>query len=602
MAVQVPAEEFVVEGAKMSCDKGSRNAVFKPPADRRMTILGGRVGIETDTSPEKNFEGDFGKCAAMSGKPCIKDFIDTWFLAEPSVSYSSGQAAPSNNAPPAVSPKEEGHLLLTSSILVCWRGGHITFSDSGQKLREFDPDNPEWIDERVHVVIRDRNEEPLLSAADGDNETSSAVGGLLALVLPAEDLDIYWNHSYDFTNYHAEIFLPIVFPDLSTERIFDGEYQEAIKLSKTSADEGSTRQEDMAEKVELLRSQCRTAHKLAYMIYYGTEAVEKYQEDLNNYFEALYENRSRENGFPQQDNPTEGSNLLATIPRELERNAKMSLTETIKRTKFYKMMAASNYGLWGKYYTASDGWHRGIDMNGKAVSGSNSELFVQRLDKIYAIADGYLITRNDYYFSLYNFSMNVTITYMHLKPTQNLEAIDQGALVRVRPPLVSHYSEVRDIEIQIAEIKRNLAKLSRKQKTEGLTLEERDQYDSYQSDRQTLNSQYSEQVQIFRENLDVKNTLNRLPYIVAGELVGTEAKRATREEHTHIEFNPGIFVGEINRPGATIAGYSIHTADGYDDVDTVVDADPQVNGFSMNPYPIIESIFSERSQMNGTER
>lgn len=53
MAVQVPAEEFVVEGAKMSCDKGSRNAVFKPPADRRMTILGGRVGIETDTSPEK---------------------------------------------------------------------------------------------------------------------------------------------------------------------------------------------------------------------------------------------------------------------------------------------------------------------------------------------------------------------------------------------------------------------------------------------------------------------------------------------------------------------------------------------------------------------
>lgn len=167
---------------------------------------------------------------------------------------------------------------------------------------------------------------------------------------------------------------------------------------------------------------------------------------------------------------------------------------------------------------------------------------------------------------------------------------------------MSHYSEVRDIEIQIAEIKRNLAKLSRKQKTEGLTLEERDQYDSYQSDRQTLNSQYSEQVQIFRENLDVKNTLNRLPYIVAGELVGTEAKRATREEHTHIEFNPGIFVGEINRPGATIAGYSIHTADGYDDVDTVVDADPQVNGFSMNPYPIIESIFSERSQMNGTER
>ena len=88
MAVQVPAEEFVVEGAKMSCDKGSRNAVFKPPADRRMTILGGRVGIEPGTSPEKNFEGDFGKCAAMSGKPCIKDFIDTWFLAEPSVSYS----------------------------------------------------------------------------------------------------------------------------------------------------------------------------------------------------------------------------------------------------------------------------------------------------------------------------------------------------------------------------------------------------------------------------------------------------------------------------------------------------------------------------------
>ena len=57
MAVQVPAEEFVVEGAKMSCDKGSRNAVFKPPADRRMTILGGRITTCTRSSIHSGLSG-----------------------------------------------------------------------------------------------------------------------------------------------------------------------------------------------------------------------------------------------------------------------------------------------------------------------------------------------------------------------------------------------------------------------------------------------------------------------------------------------------------------------------------------------------------------
>jgi len=423
MAVQVPAEEFVVEGAKMSCDKGSRNAVFKPPADRRMTILGGRVGIETDTSPEKNFEGDFGKCAAMGGKPCIKDFIDTWFLAEPSVSYSSGQAAPSNNAPPAVSPKEEGHLLLTSSILVCWRGGHITFSDSGQKLREFDPDNPEWIDERVHVVIRDRNEEPLLSAADGDNETSSTVGGLLALVLPAEDLDIYWNHSYDFTNYHAEIFLPIVFPDLSTERIFDGEYQEAIKLSKTSADEGSTRQDDMAEKVEQLRAQCNTACKLTYMVCYGNDAVEKYAKDLNDYFIALDDARQGREPVETEQAPERENDLFAVISKEQEREELLKTNEAIKTTELYRMTSVSNYGLWGKWYDSGNGWHRGIDI----CPGGNVHVFWPGV----ILERGRDANEVEYYVSIYSEDINATIIYMHLNISNEEIALLNGTAKKI---------------------------------------------------------------------------------------------------------------------------------------------------------------------------
>ena len=303
------------------------------------------------------------------------------------------------------SSSEGEGLLLDTSLLVCKRGGYVSFVTNGQE-------NPEGLyqasqfDEKVHLVIRNRISSDMLSKSQFNDSESTLYKNVFD---PAqrkvwsedERTYIYASCPYDYSGTICEAFLPFVFteeqlsyfldqdlrstvvgpasppalenddtdddhPDgnegleeptcLSTIRKFDEAYQEELhnnaeRIHSAMDGEGTRIQDDMGKKLYLLGKYVRIAERLAFMIRDGVDAVQNYE--------------------------TQAGALLGT----------------------------SNYGLWGKWYDESDGWHRGIDV----CLGGN----------VHVIWPGELVEIGNsggvpYYLSLFSEDLGVTITYMHL--------------------------------------------------------------------------------------------------------------------------------------------------------------------------------------------
>ena len=303
------------------------------------------------------------------------------------------------------SSSEGEGLLLDTSLLVCKRGGYVSFVTNGQE-------NPEGLyqasqfDEKVHLVIRNRISSDMLSEGQYNDSESTLYKNVFD---PAqrkvwsedERTYIYASCPYDYSGTICEAFLPFVFteeqlsyfldqdlrstvvgpasppalenddtdddhPDgnegleeptcLSTIRKFDEAYQEELhnnaeRIHSSMDGEGTRIQDDMGKKLYLLGKHVRIAERLAFMIRDGVDAVQNYE--------------------------TQAGALLGT----------------------------SNYGLWGKWYDESDGWHRGIDV----CLGGN----------VHVIWPGELVEIGNsggvpYYLSLFSEDLGVTITYMHL--------------------------------------------------------------------------------------------------------------------------------------------------------------------------------------------
>lgn len=109
---------YPVSGAKLVCDKGTRYAHFY--AGSRFSTMGtGRVGIETDSSPE-NVAGNFFKCT-VTGAECDKCFSGDWQNVSREITQQDGDGSPRG-------------LLTMRSSLHCARMGTITFLTDGQEM------------------------------------------------------------------------------------------------------------------------------------------------------------------------------------------------------------------------------------------------------------------------------------------------------------------------------------------------------------------------------------------------------------------------------------------------------------------------------------
>lgn len=184
--------------------------------------------------------------------------------------------------------------------------------------------------------------------------------------LDSNELTLYDSLPYDFADDHAEIFHKNILPG-STKRILVLPYQATI--CNNVEYEGRSRQEDMEIKIDKLKEQIKSAAKLAYMLYYGKNAMEYYNEDC-------------------------------------------SLTN--ESSRYRTVVNASNYGLWGKWYSVELGVHRGIDMN---LGGRGAA--------IYSIFTGYVIAKTSFYVSIYNEYIDATIIYMHLQIDSSIHNVQK---------------------------------------------------------------------------------------------------------------------------------------------------------------------------------
>ena len=312
------------------------------------------------------------------------------------------------------SSSEGEGLLLDTSLLVCKRGGYVSFVTNGQE-------NPEGLyqasqfDEKVHLVIRNRTSSDMFSSSASDSMAILYNQLFVGKNIWSQvEQSIYNQYAYDFLGNMCECFLPFVFIDkqltyfldqdlsliedaeneqsetveddtaspptlksdetdsdnpdgnegleeptcLSTIRKFDEAYQEELhnnaeRIHSSVDGEGTRIQNDMGKKLYLLGKYVRIAERLAFMIYYGLDAVQKYNEN-----------------------------------------------EVTFRTN-------TNYGLWAKWYDSNLGWHRGIDIYN---SGDIHVIWPGKLVEI-----GYNKYKTvKYYLSLFSEDLGVTITYMHL--------------------------------------------------------------------------------------------------------------------------------------------------------------------------------------------
>ena len=396
---------------------------------------------------------------------------------------------------------------MDTSLLVCKRGGYVSFVTNGQE-------NPEGLyqasqfDEKVHLVIRNRISSDMLSKSQFNDSESTLYKNVFD---PAqrkvwsedERTYIYASCPYDYSGTICEAFLPFVFteeqlsycldqdlrstvvgpasppalenddtdddhPDgnegleeptcLSTIRKFDEAYQEELhnnaeRIHSSMDGEGTRIQDDMGKKLYLLGKYVRIAERLAFMIRDGVDAVQNYE--------------------------TQAGALLGT----------------------------SNYGLWGKWYDESDGWHRGIDV----CPGGN----------VHVIWPGELVEIGNsggipYYLSLFSEDLGVTITYMHL-------AIGTHA--------------------------------------DGAAFQVGDHFEM-------------------------------------GAVLGTQSNRITKDSHTHIEINRGVYRSGEETLGIGNGVIRPMSTDGegmYTNL-PLAEISEGVN-MSINPYPYLDRIWKSRSQM-----
>lgn len=166
------------------------------------------------------------------------------------------------------------------------------------------------------------------------------------------------DHLYDFTGNNAEMFASFVFAGSKTRC-----FTENHSTTETIGGTPYVVQKNNGDKIEALEIMIETAVKLCFMIS---------REDPITAYASEYTNASEE--------------------------AKQTIREQC------------NYGLWGKFYTKTDGWHRGIDM----VPGGS----------VYALCGGEIVGKRNYYLSIYNETEDVTFTYMHLRQTHEKEIGD----------------------------------------------------------------------------------------------------------------------------------------------------------------------------------
>lgn len=274
----------------------------------------------------------------------------------------------------------------------------IDIPESSQNADDSGSGQPEveeiYVYEKIHVVIHSKiRSTELTKSTPSNDDDCAAVNAFLTgrdnsestlpshnyPLLSGDELINYMD--YDFPDFKAEMFLPCVFPGLSTRRYFDEERRNIMSVIIDS--KGNTAeylvQEDNTEKYQLQKRHTLVAQKLAYMIYDGEEAIANYKNDRV---------------------PMNGGGHRIT-------------------DNYIQMIRISNYGLWGKYYTQALGWHRGIDM----TKGGGASIL------IHAICRGEVIQRTSSYISIYNHAANVTFTYMHLEYTGDVpqgKATDQG--------------------------------------------------------------------------------------------------------------------------------------------------------------------------------
>lgn len=641
-------KEYVVGMAQTKCNQGEKQVEFLAK-DRRFAIRGEYAGTEADTSPANNFKGDYGYCKKLNG-PCKKDFLPLWVNVCETVAYTDltiADTTPMRNAIDqlmkyliACAPndehtavkkaleeikdpntlmvtmenllgqgnyldKENRHhqlrddakialdklseikmvsssppqrLILKSSLLVCWNGGVVSFADSGQSTVAGKQD---WVDEKAHVIIYNRTDNWKISAVSTDNnETITSVNDLVSLYQNNEEKGYYDSHPYSFVGGHAELYAPFVFQkegtNLSTTRFFDEDYQKSLpRYAKPN--EGKAKQEDSAEKIKQLEQQCKTAVKLAYMVYGGDHAITKYQEDTAKEFEFLRQLNSE----------------AYVLDLWGEDQGKITEKDKTYRNNYRDTFPACNYGLWGKYYRPADGWHRGIDMAGRKLRHLHTIHKSSGRAVIHSICEGYVIQVKDYYFSVYVPNGNVTITYMHLQQ-DGIGDPDQLAVTQA----VEEYSVARDLEEQAVLRKKDLAMLWRKKMTGTWERGDAIQSDKLQQKLDDLKKPYKKAVEAFKAYFEAEK--DNFAKLSVGTPVGSESDvEALGAVHTHIEFNSGFFnPNHIKRPGSTAKKSGYDLPNGLNgakyDVDSFVDSDPAENGFSTNPYPIIEQIFKER--------
>ena len=459
----------------------------------------------------------------------------------------------------------------------------------------------EVIDEVVHILpfYSDYYDYDDLGLKTGMSDSVSIVHDMIKTARRLEgleDIDAKYRGEESLYTYQSdesvpawEMYLPFVYKDLPTRRTV--EIETSVTGEKTV--EKRPEQDQLEEKLKRHREQVESACKLACMIYYGGSAE--------------------------------------TTP------------QTAYETMFDDTTRISSYGMWGKWYEKRNGWHRGIDMC--LGPGRN----------IYAICDGYPIQKKSYYFNVFIPEFNITVTYMHLqvntatvnlidatRRTINPNYMEKNAPKTEIEKFIDCYEEICEgieqgsiptgAEAKFQELQDNRMEALREQMCQGIpktpsqlekilgdleaiqTQTERlEQIKTRMQEIQRLinsgrispglqkelNNLSAEQASLYGEQMAASMVYLGVPKLQRGQLVGTESDiGADGVMHTHVEINKGFFTTNILRPWADI-NYMGYKTPGYAElsnitqpkISDIIEANPELEGFSMNPYPYIDAWF-----------
>lgn len=120
-SIDIQENEYLVEGAELKCDGGTKTSLLKV-SNSQNVLLKGPVKINCkDCKKEKNIQS-FGKCTKVFNKECqeLMDLQDKWnnlLIGDTKIEQVNGEDA-----------------VILHSLLLCNRGGIIIPQDSGQNL------------------------------------------------------------------------------------------------------------------------------------------------------------------------------------------------------------------------------------------------------------------------------------------------------------------------------------------------------------------------------------------------------------------------------------------------------------------------------------